>query len=143
MSTLSDTASRAAGGLQTGGVARMAVIGVIGWALGALFIRYANAAGWFEGTAEIVLFALCFPIAWGTARVLRRRGGLPPEHIVPAMAIALIAALFLDGLALTTAPWIYGAAANALLPAAAWLLFGVGAFLAAAFMEAGRHTGGA
>jgi hypothetical protein len=52
------------------------------------------------------------------------------------MAIALIAALFLDGIALTMAPWIYGAPQSALLPAAAWLLFGVGAFLAAALLEA-------
>jgi hypothetical protein len=59
------------------------------------------------------------------------------------MAIALIAALFLDGLALTTAPWIYGAAEGALLPAAAWLLFGVGAFLTAAFLEARRAPGAA
>jgi hypothetical protein len=32
----------------------------------------------------------------------------------------------------------YGATENALLPAAAWLLFGVGAFLAAAFLESRR-----
>ncbi len=61
---------------------------------------------------------------------------MPPGQIVPAMAIALIAALFLDGIALTMAPWIYGAPQSALLPAAAWLLFGVGAFLAAALLEA-------
>ncbi len=123
---------------QSGRVVRMTVIGVIGWALAVVFIRTANQAGLFHGAPEIALFALCFPIAWGAARMLRWRGTLPPEHMVPGMAIALIAALFLDGFALTTAPWIYGATENALLPAAAWLLFGVGAFLAAAFLESRR-----
>jgi hypothetical protein len=116
----------------------MAVAGVVGWALAALFIRVANGAGLFHGAPEGVLFALCIPIAWATARALRCRGGLPSDQLVPCMAIGLIAALFLDGVALTLAPWLYGAAESALLPAAAWLLFGVGAFLAAAFREARR-----
>jgi hypothetical protein len=114
----------------------MVVIGVIGWALAVLFIRYANGAGLFQGPAEFVLFALCFPVAWSAARGLRWSGRLPPDQMVPGMAIGLIAALFLDGFALTAVPWIYGAPQDALLPAAAWLLFGVGTFLAAAFVEA-------
>jgi hypothetical protein len=117
-------------------VIRLAVIGAVGWAMAALFIRWANRAGLFQGAPELGLFALCLPIAWATARLLRRSGRVPTGQIVPAMAIALIAALFLDGIALTMAPWIYGAPQSALLPAAAWLLFGVGAFLAAAFLEA-------
>jgi hypothetical protein len=133
---------QAGGGMTAGNIVRMAVVGVVGWALAALFIRFANQNGLFQGAAEIVLFALCFPVAWGTARAMRRSGRLAPDQLVPGMAIALIAALFLDGTALTMAPWIYGASDATLLPAAAWLLFGVGAFLAAAFLEARRDIAG-
>ncbi len=139
MSMRTDADGRAISAAEGGPVIRMVITGVVGWVLAALFIRGANAAGLFQGATEILLFALCFPIAWGTARLLRRRGTLARRQMVPGMAIALIAALFLDGVALTTAPWIYGAPASALLPAATWLLFGVGAFLAAAFWEAGRE----
>ena len=55
------------------------------------------------------------------------------------MAICLMTALFLDGIALTMAPWIYGSTPDALLPGAAWLLFGVGTFLGAAFVEGRRR----
>jgi len=126
-----------------GGAARMVVVGVVGWALAALFIRYANSAGLFKGVTEIALFGLNLPVAWVSARALRRGGGLSPNRIVPAMAICLIAALFLDGVALTAAPWIYGTTDRTLLPAAAWLLFGVGAFLTAALLESKRDTAAA
>ena len=142
MSALTEMSLQPEGRRDVGCVIRMAVIGVVGWALAALFIRYANREGLFHGAAEIVLFALCFPVAWITARYVRWSGRLSPEQIVPAMAISLIAALFLDGFALTLAPWIYGASESTLLPASAWLLFGVGAFLAAAFLEAGRRSAG-
>jgi hypothetical protein len=127
--------SRTLGGTA---VTRMVVAGALGWALAALFIRYANGARLFAGAAELGLFALCFPVAWGTALLLRAGGRLRREQIVPAMSVGVITALFLDGIALTTAPWIYGATPDALLPAAAWLLFGVGTFLAAAFLEERR-----
>jgi hypothetical protein len=125
-------------GLAAAAWARLAVVGAVGWALAALFIRYANGAGLFHGRAEVVVFALCLPIAWGTARLLRSGGRIRRTQTVAAMSIALMTALFLDGIALTMAPGIYGAPPEALLPAAAWLLFGVGAFLAAAFIQQGR-----
>ncbi len=143
MSTFINEAQTAPTRLRGAFAIRMALAGVAGWALAALFIRYANRTGLFQGAPEAGLFALCFPIAWATARLLRRRGRVPPDQIVPGMAIGLVAALFLDGVALTTAPSIYGAPQSALLPAAAWLLFGVGAFLAAAFLEARRDIAAA
>ncbi len=126
------------GALGLPAIMRLVAAGVVGWVLAALFIRYANGARLFEGAAEPVLFALCFPIAWGTVLLLRVSDRVRPEQMVSAMSVALMPALFLDGFALTLAPWIYGATPDALLPAAAWLLFGVGAFIAAAFLEERR-----
>ena len=126
-------------GFDRSAVMRLVIVGAAGWALAALFIRYANGAGWFSGVAQAGMFGLCFPVAWGTALLLRVGGRLQRDQLVAAMSIGLMTALFLDGLALTTAPWIYGTTPDALLPAAAWLLFGVGAFLAAAFLEARRR----
>lgn len=139
MQTLTYAADEAGRALDRGAVIRLILVGAIGWALAASFIRFAHGAGLFTGAAEPVLFGLCFPLAWGTAVLLRTSGRLRRDHVVPAMSIGLIPALFLDGIALTTAPWIYGATPDALLPAAAWLLFGVGAFLAAAFLEERRR----
>lgn len=139
MRTLTYEPAETPSALDRAALTRLVVVGAVGWALAALFIRLANGAGWFEGMAKVGMFALCFPIAWVTALLLRAAGRLRREQIVPAMSIGLMTALFLDGIALTTAPWIYGATPDALLPSAAWLLFGVGAFLAAAFLEEWRH----
>ncbi|MGU3591969.1 hypothetical protein ACLBYF_22835 [Methylobacterium brachiatum] len=85
------------------------------------------------------LFGLSFPIAWCAALLLRTRGRLQRDQLVAAMSISLMTALFLDGIAFTIAPWIYSSTPDALQPAAAWLLFGVGAFLAAALVEERRR----
>ena len=83
--------------LDRSAVMRLVVVGAVGWALAALFIRYANGAGLFRGATEAGIFALCFPIAWGTALLLRVGGRLQRDQLVVAMSIVLMTALFLDG----------------------------------------------
>jgi hypothetical protein len=54
-------------------------------------------------------------------------GRLPDQRALMAVSIATITALFLDGLAMTWSPQLYGGDPRIALRGAGWILFGVGA----------------
>jgi len=54
-------------------------------------------------------------------------GRLPDQRALMAVSIATITALFLDGLAMTWPPQLYGGDPRIALRGAGWILFGVGA----------------
>lgn len=119
----------------------LAALGVALWLLFALLIRYAIPIGVFGSpAASALMFAAAFPCAWLLVRLGRQTATLAPEQIVPGVAVAAAAALLCDGLALTWAPRLYGADAASILPAAAWLLWGVGACFAVALVIASRRA---
>ena len=78
------------------------------------------------------------PLAWATVDLARRIAG-GRTALLEATAVACIPALLLDGLALTWAQPIYGAAAMPLQGPAAWLLWFVGVSLAVALWRQMRH----
>jgi len=57
-------------------------------------------------------------------------GRLPDQRALMAVSIATITALFLDGLAMTWSPQLYGGDPRIALRGAGWILFGVGALTA-------------
>jgi len=127
--------------LRRNQVASLAALGVALWLLFALLIRYSIPMGLFGNTAaSALLFVAAIPLAWLMIRLCRRTASLTPEQLVPGVAIASAAALPCDGVALTWAPGLYGADAASILPAAAWLFWGVGVSLALAFVIAGRRA---
>ncbi len=73
-------------------------------------------------------------------RLCTRVAALAPGQIVPGVVVASAAALPCDGVALTWTPGLYGPDAASILPAAAWLFWGVGLCLALALVAAGRRA---
>jgi len=136
-----ETTPSARGQLRPWQAASLVALGIVLWFLAAMLIRYGIPAGLFGSKASIaVLYAATIPGAWLLVRLCRRTGALTPEQIVPGVAIASAAALPCDGMALTWAPQLYGPDAASILPAAAWLLWGVGFCLTLAVVNAGRET---
>ena len=116
----------------------LVVWGVLLWFLVALFIRWAPPALFGRGLATALLFAAAAPIAWALIWVTQRVASLRPDQLVAGAALASAAAMFCDGVALTWSS-LYGSGTD-LVPAAAWLLWGVAAIIIAAFAVARRHS---
>lgn len=115
----------------------LAAWGVLLWFMVALFIRWAPPALFGRGAATALLFAAAAPIAWALIWVTQRVASLRPDQLVAGAALASAAAMFCDGIALTWSS-LYGSGTD-LVPAAAWLLWGVAAILIAAFAAAHRY----
>ena len=129
------------GQLRCGQVTRLAALGIALWLLFALLIRFSIPTGLFgSAAASALLFAAAFPLAWLMIRLCQRIAALTPGQIVPGVAVASAAALPCDGVALTWVPGLYGADAASVLPAAAWLFWGVGVILALALVMARREA---
>lgn len=116
--------------------ATLAAWGVLLWFAVALFIRWAPPALFGRGVATALLFAAAAPIAWVSIWATQRVAALRPDQLVAGAALASAAAMFCDGIALTWSS-LYGPGTD-LVPAAAWLLWGVAAILTAAFVTAHR-----
>src|SRR5436189_806160 len=101
-----------------------AVLGLVGWFIAAMFIRLAIPLGWFAPPLTVVLFVVAVPASWLLVELVRRLAG--GADLLARVTIMCVVALLLDGLALVWLPSLYGAEGAELLPAAAWLLFGVG-----------------
>jgi hypothetical protein len=108
------------------------------WLLAALFIRYAPPALFEGGTATALLFAASVPAAWPSVWITRRLAALKPSQVVPGAALASAAAMMCDSIGLIWSS-LYAPVGAAQLAAAAWLLWGVGVILLAAFVTARRH----
>ena len=111
--------------------------GVLLWFVAALFIRWAPPALFGRGMATALLFAAAVPIAWASIWATQRVASLRPDQLVAGAALASAAAMFCDGIAFTWSP-LYGLDKD-LVPAAAWLLWGVATILTAAFATAHRQ----
>jgi len=136
-----ENATSTRGQLHPRQTASLAALGIVLWFLAALLIRYAGPAGLFDGgLASALLFALTIPAAWLLARLCRRTAGLTPGQLVPGVAVASLAGLLCDAMALTWTPALYGADAAHIVPAVAWLFWGVGFCLALALVIAGREA---
>lgn len=108
--------------------------GVLLWFSAAMFIRYVPAALFGRGAATALLFAAAVPVAWVTIWATRRVASLRSDQLVAGAALGSAAAMFCDGIALTWTS-LYGSDRD-LVPAAAWLLWGVAAILVSAFVAA-------
>ena len=113
--------------------------GVLLWFAVALFIRWAPPILFGRGLATVLMFAAAAPMAWASIWATQRVASLQPGQLVSGAALASAAAMFCDGIALTWSS-LYGSGTD-LVPAAAWLLWGVAAILTAAFVTAHRHGG--
>jgi hypothetical protein len=110
--------------------------GLAFWLAAALFIRMAPLGLFGCGPGTMILFAMTVPLAWFSVEVARRIARLSSEQLLPGLAVASAAAMLCDGIGLIW--WsIYGRGDR--LPGAAWILWGVGLILFAAFFSARRQ----
>jgi hypothetical protein len=132
------TASAAPARLSRRQIAIVVAWGVLFWFVAALFIRHAPAELFGGGAATALLFAFTALIAWPSVWITRQLASLKPDQLVAGTAIASAAAMLCDGVGLTWSP-LYGPAGAVPVAAAAWLLWGVGLILVAAFVAARRQ----
>jgi Family of unknown function (DUF5367) len=106
------------------------VLGALTWFIGVLFIRFAGAAFFIEGSSWLVgLYLLTIPVAWLTVKGIALAGNLSGVNISIAVVIMTITATLLDGVAIVWFPSLYSLPTAAHLLAAAWLLWFVGVAL--------------
>jgi hypothetical protein len=107
-------------------VITLIILGAVFWFLAAMPVRYVPSifdAGWWS----VVLLVGSLPGAWAFIKLVLWIVRLPDQRSLMAISIATITALFLDGLAMTWVPQLYGGDPGAALRGAGWILFGVGA----------------
>lgn len=112
------------------------VFGLVFWLVAALYIRFAPFGAFDRGPSTMLLYTITVPAAWISVQVAKRLATLAADQLLPGVAIASAAAMLCDGIGLVWWP-LYGEADR--LPGAAWLLWGVGMILIAAFVEARRQ----
>lgn len=105
-----DTPARAplAGGLKSGQMVACLMAGAVLWLAAALLLGWLGPMGIHQDPARIALYLAVIPgtlpFVWLIARIARLAAG----QVLPGLALALMAAMFLDGLALAWAPGLYG-----------------------------------
>jgi hypothetical protein len=130
------TMRRSPGRLTDRQSAILIAFGLAFWLVAALFIQSAPLAFFDGGIGTMLLFAITVPLAWVSVEIAKRVAALAPDQTLPGVAVASAAAMLCDGIALVWSP-IYGDGDR--LPGAAWILWGVGLILSAAFLDARRQ----
>ncbi len=116
----------------------LVVLGVAFWFVGALSVRFGSEIGMFENVENVIAFLIGLPVSWISVIIIKKVARLNAEQMVPGVSLGLLVATFLDGIVLTWGTSLYGTDPLLIGRGAAWILWGVFAFLAAAFIEARR-----
>ena len=129
-SQLVSTSNKDANRLTDQQIGKLIAFGLIFWLVAALFIRWAPLDLFAGGGGTRLLFAATIPVAWLSVQLAKRLATLTAGQLLPGVAIASAAAMLCDGVGLVW--WsVYGEGDR--LPGAAWILWGVGCILFAAF----------
>ncbi|MEI4460817.1 hypothetical protein SZL87_00125 [Exiguobacterium indicum] len=121
-----------------GQVIILVVLGVAFWFVGALSVRFGSGIGMFENVGNVIAFLIGLPVSWISVIIIKKVACLNAEQMVPGVSLGLLVATFLDGIVLTWGTSLYGTDPLLVGRGAAWILWGVFAFLASAFIEAKR-----
>lgn len=136
MTTTASTPSRPAVRLPV-----FVALGVVLWFVAALMFRLVGPTLLSPGNPALPLvFALSIPVAWAFLWVGTTAIGVRGAAVLPAVVVLSFTAMFLDGLALTFFPALYGLPPASLLIVAALLLWGVAWIQLLAFVQS-RRTG--
>lgn len=115
------------------------VLGVVLWFVAAMMFRVLGPALLIPGSAALPLvFAGSIPLAWVFLRIGVTLGRVPGAATLLAAAVMSAMAMFLDALALTFFPSLYGLPTAQLLLVAALLLWGVAWILFFAYIQTRR-----
>ncbi len=108
------------------------VCGIVLWFAAAVSVHALRSFGLLEGAANAVLFVLAIPVSAAAVWLVGRVTGASGPQLPPAIAIGTAAAAFCDGIAITWFPALYGGVGDGLSDGAAFVLWGIGCFLASA-----------
>lgn len=117
----------------------LVVLGVAFWVAAATGVRIGSTFGIFGPIASLISFAAAAPICWLSVLLIIKVAQLRADQIVPGISLGLGVATCCDGIAITWASWLYGSDPAQIALGAAWILWGVFLFTAAAFAEAYRQ----
>jgi hypothetical protein len=108
----------------------IAILGAVFWFEALLCIRFGGETLFVNGNPWLLLlFAASIPVAGVLVKVSAVVGKIDREDLFSAVAIMVLTATLLDGVALTWFQGWYGLTPAGLLLAAAWLLWGIGVSL--------------
>jgi len=124
--------------LTYGQLARIIAVGVVFWFGAAMAVKVLSPMGAFGTVGSAVMFALALPLGWAGVWIAARVASLRGEQVLPGIAVGAAAATFCDGIALTWFRWLYGTDPEQVLYGAAWILWGIFAFIVAAIVEGQR-----
>jgi len=108
------------------------VIGAAIWFIAAVILRKLGGGLFDGGAVHIGVYLGTLVSSPALIWVLAKLTGTAPGAMLAPSVVALTTALFLDGIAISWAPAVYGGAGPALALNAAWLLWAVGCFLLSA-----------
>jgi hypothetical protein len=120
-------------------VASLVATAVTLWFGAALCVHIGSPLGIFGPITSLISFAVAVPISWLSVRLTIKIVRLKIHQIVPGISFGIAVATFCDGIALTWGSWLYGSDPAQTTLGAAWILWGVFTFTAAAFVEAYRR----
>lgn len=105
------------------------------WMAATLYIRLLPSA-LLDPVQGFIGFATSLPMAWLSVWLVGRVGALEREEIPLGVAVVGTVAMMIDGVALRWRPDLYGVDPLAVRLGAAWLLWGYGLSLGAAYLMA-------
>lgn len=100
--------------------------GVALWFGAALLLRWLAAAGWLEGGARALVYALVVPGTIPFVMITRALARLRADQMALGVALVTATALLLDGIAVAQFPALYGATDARVLASSAAVLWGAG-----------------
>lgn len=115
-------------------------LGVVFWYGAATAVRLGSPLGMFGPVNSLVSFAVGIPICWLSVLFSIKIAQLKAHQIVPGISLGLAVATFCDGVAITWLAPLYGTDRAQISLGAAWILWGVFAFILFAFIETYRQN---
>jgi hypothetical protein len=115
-------------------IIRAAVFGAIVWFCAAMTVHF-GAPLFDSGWANALIFAAIIPGCWALMPMTRMAAAIGRAHILDAAVVGLIAATFLDGIAMTWFSGLYAGTSLATQNGAAFILWGIGWILLFAWRD--------
>ena len=118
-------------------IIRAILFGSAFWFVAAMTVHF-GAPLFDSGWTNALILAASIPVAWASIPVMRFASGVGSAHALDAAVVAIIAATFLDGIAMTWFSGLYAGISLATQNGAAFILWGVGWILLFSWRDRGR-----
>lgn len=107
-------------------IIKVSIMGVTLWFVAALMLRFFGPMGAFNGSAQVLTYALIVPGTLPFVFLVKRVAGLGDHQVAIGYAVATTAAMLCDGVALAWLPGLYGGSSELIAGSGAAILWGAG-----------------